>query len=60
MAASAAQIEYHYGVRITPLAIEIENGLVARARAISSVRQFYAMVPTTLAVAQPLEQGASV
>lgn len=58
MVASAQEVEHHLGVRVTPLAIEIENGRLARAKTVPSVRQFYAMVPITLSLASPIQQGA--
>lgn len=56
--ASVGHVEQHLGVRVTPLAIEIENGRLARARTIPSVRQFYSMVPTTLTLAPALHEGS--
>lgn len=57
MISSAEEAERNLGVRITPLAIEIENGRLVRARTIPSVRQFYALVPTTFSL-NPEKQGA--
>jgi hypothetical protein len=57
MITSAEEAEENIGVRITPLAIEIENGRLVRARTIPSVRQFYALVPTTFSL-NPEKQGA--
>jgi len=57
MISSAEEVERNLGVRLTPLAIEIENGRLVRARTIPSARQFYALVPTTFSLNRE-KQGA--
>jgi len=57
---SSGDIEKYFGNHITPLAIEIENGRLARAKTVGTVKQFYALVPSTLTLAAPLqEEGVS-
>ncbi len=56
---SAADVEKYLGEVFTPLAIEIENGRLARARAVPSIRQFYSMVPTVVSLAPPIVQEVS-
>lgn len=59
MISSADEVDRHLGVRLTPLAIEIEHGRLERAKTIPSARQFYALVPTTFSLAPQQEQGVS-
>lgn len=58
MVATPADVEKHLGALVTPLAIEIEHGRLARAKTVPSVRQFYALLPTQLSVKPAeLERG---
>lgn len=50
-AVSADAINAGLGVRVTPLAIEIEHGKLLRARSIPSVRQFYNAIPIAMSLA---------
>jgi len=59
MVFSREEIQRNMGDIVTPLAVEIENGRVVRARSVPSVRQFYALVPTILSLSRPLDQGVS-
>lgn len=52
-------VEQNFGIRITPLAIDIENGRLSRARTVPSIRRFYSLVPTTLVLEKPLMEGVS-
>jgi hypothetical protein len=45
---STTEVESHLGGLVTPLAIEIEGGRLARGLTVPSIRQFYALVPTIL------------
>lgn len=56
---TSAVIEEHFGRHITPLAIEIENGRLVRAKTVGSVKQFYSLVPSTLTLAAPEPEGVS-
>jgi hypothetical protein len=59
MAISPDEVERHLGQMVpTPLAIEIENGRLVRAKGVPSVRQFYSLVPTLITLA-PAEQEVS-
>lgn len=51
MLMSGDEMQHHLGTVLTPLAIEVENGRLARAVTVPSVRQFYAMVPMALSLA---------
>jgi hypothetical protein len=55
-----AEFERHLGMRITPLAVIVEHGRLASAHTVPSVRQFYAMVPTTLSLSAPTQREAPV
>lgn len=59
IAISADEVERHLGQVPTPLAIEIENGRLARAKGIPSVRQFYALIPTVITLSAPAKQEVS-
>lgn len=59
MAISADEVERHLGQVPTPLAIEIDNGRVVRAKGIPSVRQFYSLIPTVITLAAPVKQEVS-
>lgn len=59
MVTSPAEVEKHLGQVFTPLAIEIENGRLARAKAVPSVRKFYSLVPTLISLSTPIEQEVS-
>lgn len=59
MVLSQDQVHRNIGDIVTPLAVEIENGLLTRARTVPSVRQFYALIPTILSLSGTLEQGVS-
>jgi hypothetical protein len=59
MVLSQGQVHRNIGDIVTPLAVEIENGLLTRARTVPSVRQFYALIPTILSLSGTLEQGVS-
>lgn len=52
-------IEEHFGVHITPLAVEIEHGRLVRARTVGTVKQFYSLVPSTLKLAAPQPEEVS-
>jgi hypothetical protein len=53
------EVEQKFGIRITPLAIEIENGRLTRARTVPSIRRFYALVPTTIVLEKPIAEVVS-
>jgi hypothetical protein len=60
MAISPDEVERHLGEMVpTPLAIEIENGRLVRAKGIPSVRQFYSLVPTLITLSATAEQEVS-
>lgn len=59
MAISPGEVERHLGQVPTPLAIEIENGRLVRAKGVPSVRQFYSLVPTLITLSVPAEQEVS-
>lgn len=52
-------VERNFGVRITPLAIEVENGCLTRAKTVPSIRRFYSLVPTALFLEKPFTEGVS-
>lgn len=56
---SPSEVERHLGQVPTPLAIEIENGRLVRAKGVPSVRQFYSLVPTLITLSAPAEQKVS-
>lgn len=56
---SAEAVERHLGGVATPLAIEIEHGRLARAKIITSVRQFYGLVPATRTLVPPIPEGVT-
>jgi hypothetical protein len=53
VAMSAAEVQRHLGAVVTPLAIEVEGGRLARGKTVPSARQFYALVPTILTLSPP-------
>ncbi|HEX6526369.1 MAG TPA: hypothetical protein VF070_41100 [Streptosporangiaceae bacterium] len=53
---STDEVERHLGQVLTPLAIEIENGRLVRAKAVPSMRQFYSLVPTLITLSTPITQ----
>jgi hypothetical protein len=59
MVLSQDQAQRNLGEIVTPLAVEIENGRLTRARTVPSVRQFYALIPTVLSLSRTLEEGVS-
>lgn len=59
IAISPGEVERHLGQVPTPLAIEIENGRLVRAKGIPSVRQFYSLVPTVITLSAPAKQEVS-
>jgi hypothetical protein len=59
IAISPDEVERHLGQVPTPLAIEIENGRLVRAKGIPSVRQFYSLVPTVITLSAPGKQEVS-
>ena len=59
MATTPDEVERNFGLRITPLAIEIEDGRMTRAKTVPSVRRFYALAPTMLTLEKPITEGVS-
>jgi hypothetical protein len=57
--ASAESVERNLGGVATPLAIDIEHGRLARAKIITSVRQFYALVPATRTLVPSVSEGVT-
>lgn len=60
MVLSRDQVEQGLGEIVTPLAVEIENGRLSRARTVPSVRQFYALVPTVLSLSTKTAKKGSI
>ena len=56
MLMSAEEVQHHLGTVLTPLAIEVENGRLTRARTVPSIRQFYALVPMTISLSSHSRQ----
>jgi hypothetical protein len=56
MLMSTEEVENHLGTVLTPLAIDVENGRLTRGRTVPSIRQFYAMVPMTIALSSHSRQ----
>ncbi|MER3410688.1 MAG: hypothetical protein C4306_11565 [Thermoleophilia bacterium] len=48
------------GIDVTPLAVEVENGRIARAFAVPSTRRFYALVPDVHGLLQPRRPASEV
>jgi hypothetical protein len=56
---SPEEAEQHLGGVATPLAIEIEHGRLVRARIVTSVRQFYGLVPATRTLVPQIPEGVT-
>ena len=57
--ASPESVERNLGGVATPLAIDIEHGRLVRAKIITSVRQFYALVPATRTLVPSVPEGVT-
>jgi hypothetical protein len=57
MITSPDAVEQQLGGVATPLAIEIEHGRLTRAKIITSIRQFYGLVPATRTLAAQVPEG---
>ena len=57
MVTSPEAVEQQLGGVATPLAIEIEHGRLTRAKIITSIRQFYGLVPATRTLAAQVPEG---
>jgi hypothetical protein len=54
MLLSPDEVRSNLGEIVTPLAVEIEGGRLARAKTVPSVRQFYALIPSLLTLPKAL------
>jgi hypothetical protein len=59
MVTTPDEVERNLGIIATPLAIEIEHGRLTRARIVPSIRQFYALVPASRALAPHTLEGVT-
>jgi hypothetical protein len=59
MTANPTETEQRLGMLVTPLAVVVEHGRMARAMTIPSVRQFYALAPNTKSITPRLEKGVA-
>jgi hypothetical protein len=59
MVVSAEATQETFGTNITPLAIEIEHGHLVRAKTVGTAKQFYSLVPSTLTLSKPMQEGVS-
>jgi hypothetical protein len=59
MITSPDAVEQQLGGVATPLAIEIEHGRLTRAKIITSVRQFYGLVPAPRTLVPQIPEGVT-